>query len=224
VAASGTAWPCWPCAVQGMLAAATAATKASAGPGSMLLATSACYKAPSLSQHANTPHHLDKCLTGSTLCCTLQANWRQTALSLLHQAAQAAACTAAGACHPGHISSSGSAGSATRLQQLEQHLAAAVAAAGKPPPAVPGFTSDFLYRRWCRSHACLSGFLPPADQVPRVDQSTLNPLLFLERYDMPAQPVILTGFMDAEWPAGGTSNKTHTLPAVQSKSSARVHA
>jgi hypothetical protein len=141
--------------------------------------------------------------------CFLQANWRQTALSLLHQAAEVAAAAAA-AVHaeetqPTNIyttTDSSNGCTVSQVQQLAEDLATAVAAAANPAPAVPGFTSDFLNRRWCRSHACLSGFLPPADQVPRVDQSTLNPVVFQECYDEPAQPVILTGYMDAEWPEG----------------------
>eukprot|EP00879_Flechtneria_rotunda_P026685 GHRR01028497.1.p1 GENE.GHRR01028497.1~~GHRR01028497.1.p1 ORF type:complete len:280 (-),score=82.80 GHRR01028497.1:448-1254(-) len=90
-----------------------------------------------------------------------------------------------------------------KQQQLVDSLAAAVAAAASGSPSLlPGFTSEFLYRRWYRSNMRLSTFLPPADEIPRVDYGSLNPQSYYNRYDLPAQPVILTGFMSAEWPEG----------------------
>lgn len=85
------------------------------------------------------------------------------------------------------------------VQQLRD---AASAAAAGPPPPLPGLVSDFLYRRWYRCHTQLCHFLPAADAVPRVTHGTLDRALFAARYDAPAQPVILTGFMAAEWPPG----------------------
>eukprot|EP00879_Flechtneria_rotunda_P023143 GHRR01024468.1.p1 GENE.GHRR01024468.1~~GHRR01024468.1.p1 ORF type:complete len:316 (+),score=104.76 GHRR01024468.1:277-1224(+) len=122
-------------------------------------------------------------------------NWRQTALHLLLQAAtqaQHAAQQATMVAVP-----------TAKQQQLVDSLAAAVAAAASGSPSLlPGFTSEFLYRRWYRSNMRLSTFLPPADEIPRVDYGSLNPQSYYNRYDLPAQPVILTGFMSAEWPEG----------------------
>lgn len=112
-----------------------------------------------------------------------QANWRQTALTLLHQAVLATAAS----------TSSGTTCPVSKQQQLLEHLSAAVSAAAKPLPPLQGFQSDFLYHRWYRSHVDLSGFLPLVNQVPRVHHGTLDAESFTRLYDTPAQPVILTG-------------------------------
>ncbi|GFR41509.1 hypothetical protein Agub_g2203, partial [Astrephomene gubernaculifera] len=83
---------------------------------------------------------------------------------------------------------------------------AAVEAAARPLPPLPGLHSPFLYRRWYRCHADLSSFLPPpgAPSVARVNATRMSPQQFSQLYDSPCMPVLLEGLM-ADWPAASWS-------------------
>ncbi len=121
-------------------------------------------------------------------CCTWmcvnvsQSNWRQTALAM-------------------HFGSS-----TTNSSPAAQQLALAAAAAA--PPSVPGFASDFLYKRWYRGHADISSFLAATDHMQRVSASTISPVKFEQQFDGPAQPVVLTDAIQG-WPM-----QAWTLPAL----------
>ncbi|ETV86432.1 hypothetical protein, variant [Aphanomyces astaci] len=80
-------------------------------------------------------------------------------------------------------------------------------AAMSRPPARPSialptnaFTSDFLYRRYCRCHMDISSFTPPSvdTRIPRVSMTTLTPTLFFGQYAR--RPVILTDAISS-WPS-----------------------
>ncbi|RHY84307.1 hypothetical protein DYB26_008132, partial [Aphanomyces astaci] len=80
-------------------------------------------------------------------------------------------------------------------------------AAMSRPPARPSialptnaFTSDFLYRRYCRCHMDISSFTPPSvdPRIPRVSMTTLTPTLFFGQYAR--RPVILTDAISS-WPS-----------------------
>eukprot|EP00798_Chlamydomonas_sp_ICE-L_P012076 gene12076-15187_t len=83
---------------------------------------------------------------------------------------------------------------------------AQIQAATRPPPPVSGYHSEFLYKRWFRSHMDISTFFPPtyvalsAPSVLAADGSTMSPQKFAEQYDQLCLPVVLTG-MTQEWPA-----------------------
>ncbi|GLI68561.1 hypothetical protein VaNZ11_013027, partial [Volvox africanus] len=87
---------------------------------------------------------------------------------------------------------------------------AAIEAAARPLPPLPGLSSLFLYKRWYRCHVDLASFLPPpgAPTVDRVPAATMSPTEFFQRYDIPAMPVLLGGLMDS-WPVSSWS-----LPAL----------
>ncbi|KAF6245557.1 hypothetical protein COO60DRAFT_32754 [Scenedesmus sp. NREL 46B-D3] len=130
-----------------------------------------------------------------------KANWRQTALSLLHQAALAAKPADISSTNSSNSSSSSSRTGCTRLQQLSSTWRQQ-----QPQQLNPRQQFQVLPRSSCTAAGAAAMHpvgVPAASRSSATCQpSTLNPSLFLERYDMPAQPVILTGYMDDEWPAG----------------------
>ncbi|KXZ56197.1 hypothetical protein GPECTOR_1g170 [Gonium pectorale] len=77
-----------------------------------------------------------------------------------------------------------------------------VQTAGRPLPPLTGLQSAFLYRRWYRCHVDVRGFTPPPDSagVDVVPAGGMSPGEFLERFDRPSMPALLTGLQD-KWPA-----------------------
>eukprot|EP00884_Botryococcus_braunii_P012656 jgi/Botrbrau1/21391/Bobra.0216s0011.1 len=68
----------------------------------------------------------------------------------------------------------------------------------KPFP-LPGFYSDYLYRRWFRCHMSVGDFVPPIVSQLGVC-STLDPNDFDMIYDVPCRPTVLVNAMDT-WEA-----------------------
>ncbi|KAF0684501.1 Aste57867_23500 [Aphanomyces stellatus] len=75
------------------------------------------------------------------------------------------------------------------------------------------FTSDFLYRRYCRCHMLLAHFVPDdrfnAATIPRLSKQAMTHETFFQRFS--TRPIILTDAMEA-WPAyASTSPRRWTI-------------
>ena len=69
---------------------------------------------------------------------------------------------------------------------------------------VEGLVSEFLYKRWLRSHMDISSFLPlsrdgPASNVERADASKMTAAEFFQRFDSACRPVLLHEAING-WP------------------------
>lgn len=66
-----------------------------------------------------------------------------------------------------------------------------------PPLAVRGFGSDFLYRRWYRSHMSLKDYVPPVDDpmAKSIRKMDVNQISYQEYYEYVAWARLLVVMM-----------------------------
>lgn len=142
-------------------------------------------------------------------CFLAQANWRQTALALLRLSRlnDRDARTLRGA-SPCFVPPSDATTARAPLLKNPRLVPSeyAVLAAGRPLGPIEGLVSEFLYKRWLRSHMDISSFLPPpphgdkgAPSMKKANASNITPSSFFQMFDATCQPVLLHEAI-TDWP------------------------